>query len=230
MDSGFEKIEKKNVSDEVYKQIMKKIINGDWEPGQKIPSENHLGAILNVSRHTIRGALNRLNALGLLETKHGEGTFVKTLDPSLYLNSLVPVVFFEKHSYKTIMEFRRGIEIEATSLAAKNADKEDLEELDRLVDELIRNKDNLDSYAGFDIDFHVAISRASKNKMFAQTMNIIRALLSSQLQEDMVGHGIGIGYKFHIEILKAIKNRDAEQASALMKEHLNIVIDTIDKN
>ena len=227
MSSRFEKIEKLNVSNEVYKQIMEKIINGDWEPGVKIPSENELCGTLGVSRHTVRAVLNKLNALGLLETRHGEGTFVKKLDPSLYLNSLVPVVFFGKHEYKTIMEFRKGIEIEATRLAARNASDEDIRELQRITDELVRNRDNLERYAEYDIDFHVAISIASKNKMFAQTMNIIKALLSAQLQENMSGHGNVLGFQYHIEILKAIQNRDPDTASENMNKHLSLIIERL---
>ncbi len=226
--SRFEKIEKQNVGNEVYKQMMEKIINNVWEPGSKIPSENELCTNLGVSRHTVRAALNKLNALGLLETKHGEGTFVKKLEPSLYLNSLVPVVFFGKHEYRTIMEFRKGIEVEATWLAAKNATEENIAELQHIVDELIKNKDDIESYAEFDIDFHVAISKASKNPMFSQTMNIIKAILSAQLQENMNSHGNNLGFKFHLEILDAIKNRDSETASSCMSRHLSLVIDKLE--
>ena len=229
MSNRFEKIEKQSVSNEVYKQIMEKIINGDWEPGVKIPSENELCGILGVSRHTVRSVLNKLNALGLLETRHGEGTFVKKLDPSLYLNSLVPVVFFGKHEYKTIMEFRKGIEIEASRLAAKNATDEDVEELQFIADELVKNKDNLERYAEYDINFHVAVSSASKNKMFAQTMNIIKALLSAQLEENMYGHGNVLAFNSHLEILEAIKNRDPDLAGNIMNKHFSLIIEKLEE-
>ena len=229
MSNRFERIEKQSVSNEVYKQIMEKIINGDWEPGVKIPSENELCGTLGVSRHTVRSVLNKLNALGLLETRHGEGTFVKKLDPSLYLNSLVPVVFFGKHEYKTIMEFRKGIEIEASRLAAKNASDEDIEELQYIADELVKNKENLETYAKYDIDFHVAVSTASKNKMFAQTMNIIKALLSAQFQEVMSEHGNILAFDLHFEILDAIKNRDSEAAGNIMNKHFSLLIEKLEE-
>lgn len=223
----FEKIEKLNVTNEVYKQIMDKIINGDWEPGLKIPSENDLSRLFGVSRHSIRSVLNKLNALGLLETKHGEGTFVKKLDPSLYLNSLVPVVFFGNHEYITMMEFRKGIEIESARLAAKNASEEDIKELEELMDALEKSKDDIDQYAEYDINFHVALSKASKNMMFFQTMNILKALLASKFQACISTYGNAQSFEFHANILKAIKNHDPDAASNYMREHLKWLIDQL---
>ncbi len=222
-----EKIEKLNLSNEVYKHIMDKIINGDWEPGLKIPSENDLSRSFGVSRNTIRSVLNKLNALGLLETKHGEGTFVKKLDPSLYLNSLVPVVFFGNHEYITMMEFRKGIEVESARLAAKNATEEDIEELEALMDALEKSKDDIDQYAEYDINFHVALSKASKNMMFFQTMNILKALLASKFQECISTYGNSKSFEFHADILQAIKNRDPETASNHMREHLRWLIEQL---
>ena len=62
--------------DIVYKQLLDNIKAGVWKSGDKLPTENELSKELNVSRVTIRAALQRLRSIGLVESKHGKGTFV----------------------------------------------------------------------------------------------------------------------------------------------------------
>nr|WP_094551660.1 galactonate dehydratase [Petroclostridium xylanilyticum] len=69
-------IQKKNVVDEVYAQMKELIVNGDWEPDSKIPSEHELAKSFNVSRNTVRSAIQKLSAIGVLITRQGQGTFV----------------------------------------------------------------------------------------------------------------------------------------------------------
>src|SRR5690554_8067982 len=81
---------RENLSRQVFEQLKQQIIIGRWKPGKKIPSENELSEMLNVSRVTVREALQTLVALDLLEKKQGEGTFVKELSGETYIDALLP--------------------------------------------------------------------------------------------------------------------------------------------
>lgn len=73
-------INKVNVSEQVFSQLKKAIVEGVWKPGDKIPSENELASSFGVSRMTVRQSLQKLIALGLIETKLGDGSYVRVLE------------------------------------------------------------------------------------------------------------------------------------------------------
>ncbi len=163
---------------------MEKIINNVWNPGSKIPLENELCINLGVCRHTIRAVLNKLNALGLFETNHDEGAFVKKLEPSRqYILTLLFLLFsWESINIEQLWNSEKVLKLKQYGWL-QNVTEENIAELQLIEDELTKNKDYIESYAEYDIDFHVAISKASKNQMFLQTMNIIKVILSAQLHE-----------------------------------------------
>ena len=68
-------IDRISISDQVLEEIKEKINSGIWTRGSKVPSETELQEMFNVSRNTIRGCMQKLSAMGVLEIKHGEGTF-----------------------------------------------------------------------------------------------------------------------------------------------------------
>ena len=64
-------VKKVNIGDQVYNQMKDQIMSGVWVPGEKIPSENQLMEVFGVSRGTVRQAIQKLSAVGLLETRRG---------------------------------------------------------------------------------------------------------------------------------------------------------------
>lgn len=76
METNIEKVNRRTVADQVFHIILKKISSGEWKIGEKIPSEIELAQDLGVSRTTLKMALQKLNTLGMLETRVGEGSFV----------------------------------------------------------------------------------------------------------------------------------------------------------
>jgi GntR family transcriptional regulator, transcriptional repressor for pyruvate dehydrogenase complex len=73
------KLNIKTLSDKIVDQIKECIISGEWKPGERIPSENDLTKQLNVSRISVRDAIQRLIGMGVLKVRVGEGTFVTDL-------------------------------------------------------------------------------------------------------------------------------------------------------
>ena len=78
--SGVKPIKRVSVGEQVFTQLKELLVQGEWKPGEKLPSENELAAQFGVSRITVRQALQKLGALGLVETRLGEGSFVKQLE------------------------------------------------------------------------------------------------------------------------------------------------------
>lgn len=217
-------INKNNVSNEVFEQMLSALINKEWVPGSKLPSENELKDMLGVSRNTIRQVVHKLNALGLTETRTGQGTYVKQVDVSFYTNFILPSIFLGDHDYRILMEFRKGIEVEGAKLAAERATEDDICVLEAIMEKLIANSYDIGVYSNIDTDFHVAIAEISKNEMFLKVMNMIKYLLSLRFEEGIRRFGNESSVKIHQKILDAIREHDPEKAGKYMDQHLTSII------
>ena len=126
------RIKKVSASEQVCEAIQEQISGGVWRVGDKLPSESELAQKFGVNRLTVRMALQKLNALGIVETRTGSGTFVIEFDFEGYLKTASR--FFEQSGMmQNVTEFRNHIEIECARLAMERATPEDLAELERLA-------------------------------------------------------------------------------------------------
>ena len=112
-------IEKKNVADEVFEKMLNMIIEGDWKKGEMIPSENELREAFTVSRSTVRQAVQRLSALGIVRSRQGKGTYVEQVDTSFYLNLLIPSLMLSGGDSISILEFTKSIQVECVRIVSQ---------------------------------------------------------------------------------------------------------------
>jgi GntR family transcriptional repressor for pyruvate dehydrogenase complex len=213
------KIIKGSVSDQVFLQLKENVVKGIWRPGEKIPSENQLVSLFGVSRASIRMAIQRMITLGLLESRVGNGTYVRQFTPGTYINELVSLGLKPEDQLE-IMEFRRALESEAIRLAAEKATDEDLRELEEIH---LRARDafkrlDQETYFKEDMQFHMQIFRMSKNSLFVTTVKTLADVLFSHFYS-IVKDFFETSEVFpsdeadkHTVILKALKNRDAKAA------------------
>jgi GntR family transcriptional repressor for pyruvate dehydrogenase complex len=172
------KINKGSVSDQVFVQLKENIVKGIWQPGEKIPSENQLVSLFGVSRASIRMAIQRMITLGLLESRVGNGTYVRQFTPSTYINELVSLGLKPEDQLE-IIEFRKALETEALRLAAARATGEDLHELEEIYARARKAFKNLDleTYFKEDMQFHMQIFKMSKNSIFMKTVQTLGDVL-----------------------------------------------------
>ena len=123
-----------------------------WPPDSKIPSENELRSSLSVSRDTVREAIKRLGALGLLESKQGKGTFVRKVDVGFYLNLVVPSLFLDEHDSVNILQFMKAIQAESVRFACRKAREEDIRVLEDLLEKM-KDSGDYEDYFTYDIGF-----------------------------------------------------------------------------
>lgn len=120
------KIKKTSAADLVCQKMKELVADGTWVADQKIPSEADLAENFGVNRLTVRIALQRLNALGVLETRVGEGTYVRTFDFDRHLTEIADFYVNDK-VMDDALEFRGVIELAAAKLAVKRWQGNDLE-------------------------------------------------------------------------------------------------------
>lgn len=221
-------IRKNSISVEILEQIKENIRQGEWKPGEKIPSENELKDMFGVSRNSVRTALHQLIALGILESRHGEGTFVTELSPGIYMNALIPALTLDNDGLLEMLEFRKVIEVESVKLAALRATAEDIEELENMLDRmnyLTDTRYDTHRFAEEDSRFHGILVRCARNSVLLKVYMIIKELLLSNQVEIQKLIGPALAFKFHPLILDAIKRRDPVAASKLMDEHIQVTIE-----
>jgi GntR family transcriptional repressor for pyruvate dehydrogenase complex len=228
---SIQSIQKHNVVNAVYEQIKEKLLDGSWPPGSKLPSEAELTASFNVSRVSIRSAVQRLRDLGIVVTQQGKGSFVSNdLSRQTLLNEHQPIMHLSKEEFHDMMIFRQTVEFKCMELAVKNATEENITELESALNRMLINKDDYKKYSQADYDFHLAIARASQNKVFYNIILSIKDIYYYYLEELNRALGISMeSVEAHIKVFMAIKNRDSSTAVAVLNSSMNENVDAIDK-
>ena len=222
------KIKKVSVVDQVSEALKENILNHTWELGDKLPSEGELADTFGVNRLSVRMALQKLNTLGLLETRVGDGTYVRKFSMAPYMNEIADIYLDEKH-LNDVRELRNLLEGEAMRIAAAGSTKEEQEELKRrlAVYEEKRSRVKaepeseaaLDALAEADFEFHHQVIRMSHNDLYVDIylmtkkviIRHIRDLLKSRIRKEFaLEEKSGKRTDEHIEIINGICNADME--------------------
>lgn len=231
------RLNKKNMSEQIVDIIIEKIRSKDLNPGDKLLNERELAASLGVSRVPLREALRSLNNMGLLVTKHGEGTFVKQYDTEKLGDNLRLYSMLNETPIKEMMQLRKIMEQEAARLAAQNATEEDIEKI-RSYKEMrekkyfsrLTNAGYIDQCHEMDTLFHRAIAEATHNSVFINFLDVICNSINIHQKKASSRPGMfEITSEHHNEILWAISNHDPERAAAAMLKHLEEVEKEVNK-
>lgn len=229
MTSGFKAIEKKNIVEDVFEQIKDKIVSEAWQAGQKIPSENELCSMFNVSRVSVRSAVQKLRDLGLITTRHGKGSFVSERATNFDIHMTAPIMNLSEKEFLDIMEFRNLLETKCIELAVERADDDDIAAIERALNEMKAHQHDYTKYSIADYQFHLAIVKASKNELFVHIMDRIKNVYYYHLTElNRVLADMEDSVSGHTQQLEAIKSRDMEAVRRLVYEgNSNVTVQTI---
>ncbi len=213
-------VKQQKVSDQVYEQLLTQIKNNTWVEGEKLPSENELRIQLGVSRISVREAVQKLTALGIVETRHGEGSFVKKVTSDNYKDMLFPAFMINNNTLNEILEYRSIMEVGAISLACDRITEEEIDNLERIVTRMEKNTDNYKKFASDDLAFHNTIARASKNDLIINVCVFVFELMAASMEHIVTKLGMIDGKHFHRLILEKLKQHDKEGAVQAMRSHV----------
>ena len=210
--------QKKNVVNDVFERLRQKLTDGNWTPGSRLPSEQELCNMLNVSRVSVRSAVQRLRDLGVVITRQGSGSYIsEDFTPQSLNNRLHPVMNLSKEEFHDMMVFRQTVEFKCMELAVIHATTEDVLALEQALNRMLVNKNDYKKYSEADFDFHLAIAKASQNKVFYNVMLSIKDSYYYYLEE--LNRALGITLESvdtHIKVYLAMKNRDAATAVQIL--------------
>ena len=218
------RVRQTGVKDQVFAQIRDQIMDHTWPPGSKIPSEKALAETLGVSRVSIREALHMLASLGLLESRQGEGTYVREYTGTIFLNTLLPSIALDKLDILHVLEYRKIAEKGNVALAVERAGSAEIEELERSLRTMEERKDDPRAFAEADLSFHLLVAKATGNPIVMKVNAIIADILKDSMYGIVESLGPRDGLYYHRKILDAIINRDVPLAENLMEEHIERTI------
>jgi GntR family transcriptional repressor for pyruvate dehydrogenase complex len=203
-----------------------RIRDGSLAAGDKLPTEAEIMGEFGVSRTVVREAISKLQASGLVQTRHGIGTFVVGLGDAAPFR-VSPEQLATLRDVIALLELRIGIETEAAGLAALRRTEQNLIYMRSAVQAFERAIEQGRDAVGPDFQFHLEIARATQNPHFADIMGslgssiIPRARLDAPVdQSDERRQYLQSVNREHQSILDAIAAQDAESARAAMRTHL----------
>jgi DNA-binding FadR family transcriptional regulator len=217
-------IKKESVRGQVFWQLRDQIIRRTWPPGSKLPSEHELSRTMGVSRVSIREGIQHLVSLGVLETRHGEGTFVRELSGHVQFNALIPLLVLDDIDTLHVLEYRRIVEKGTAALAAERAADQDLVEMESVYDQMVQVRDNVAEFARADLEFHLVLAKATANPVIIKVNNVLRSILEVSMENIVSTLGMEDGLHYHRLIIEAIRARDAQRAESIMQEHVDRTI------
>jgi GntR family transcriptional regulator, transcriptional repressor for pyruvate dehydrogenase complex len=220
----------------VAKQIEKLILDGKIQEGQKLPTEKELCETLRVSRASVREAMAQLLAKGLVRKRMHAGYYIeKSFDHMKAANGVISLLLEEDSYPIEILQARLMIEPKMCELAASQATDSDIVTLNTILKKMKTLSDDPAKHLAVDVDFHVQISRITKNRVIKKIYPILADLIKKDLWPIMKERSWSKENRFkmyeiqHTEIFKAISQRDGKHAQNAMKDHLNFIIDDITK-
>ncbi|MCU0560352.1 MAG: FCD domain-containing protein [Desulfobacterales bacterium] len=217
---------KTSTVDAVVEIILNQLKLGTLKPGGRLPSQRRLAASLGVSRSTIREALNTLAGMGHLFCAQGKGTFVHAAASPAGAVSAHPSASFPSGSILELMEARELLESKSAELAALRGRREEFGRIRKAVREIGRSGDDVSHFFNADLEFHLAVAKASGNQtIFEMVEVLIQKVLSyhKHFRATSSPEVRASTHKTACRLMRHLARGDGAQAAEEMRRHLNLV-------
>lgn len=221
MNAEFRSIVKSTLADEVAQRVTKMIHEGIYEDGDQLPAISDMASRFGVGHPTLREALKKLEALGVVKIEHGSGVYVQNNQDVLLLSNPIFAGEVSKKMMLDLIEARIPIELKSVGQAAENATEKHIEQLKELLDEAQQNIEDDEALNQANMAFHREVAIASGNVVIAQMLEVLSNLFEHEQRTLLDIHGSRKeDHSEHLRILEAIQAGDKELAQQRMREHL----------
>lgn len=209
--------------EEVVRHVALLIERGGLKPGSQLPPERRLADQLGVSRPTIRAGIQALVGMGVVEARHGAGTFVTAGPPRLGAEPLGFLAALHGFTRDEMFEARRVLEIGAAGLAAERATGERLASMSEEVTGMFATLDDPPAFLVHDVRFHRAVAAGSANPVIAALVEMVSSLVyERRLKTVQRAKDLKESAEMHRRIYQAIRDHDPVKARSEMGAHLDL--------
>jgi GntR family transcriptional repressor for pyruvate dehydrogenase complex len=215
-----------HVFNAVFKDLQKRIRQGDWLAGERLPAITQFAKELNVSTSSLREALRSLQSIGLVKIVHGKGVYVTGARPFTDLSSHFQAV--GSGLVVALAETRRILEPELAALAAVRGTEAEFKEIENLACQMEQIAKDGQDFAELDVQFHSSIARAARNPILSKMLEGLGDLfLESRRRVVIDPPAILRSARYHLLIVDALITHNAPQARLLMQAHMNSMLDDV---
>lgn len=217
-------IKKISVVDAVMEQILSCVRLGQFVEGERIPSERELTTMLQVSRTALREAIKRLQSMGILTVRHGDGTYLESCarqNELLFREKLKTLFELGEVGIQDFVHARLMLENNAVRLAVERADEEDFDRLEVINKKALENISKPNVFAQCDINFHQTLCEISRNPVLIRFTLSIMDLLTEQIHRSIFNHcNLAQPFRHHQQIIDALRTRNTRLALKSVENHL----------
>ena len=224
MKHSFEPVVKQSLSDKLARQIRGTIQNGNYRRGDRLPPIVEMARRFEVGQPSIREALKKLEAMGVVQIRHGSGVFVSRSEEMLVLASPDYAGTVTKKLLLDLIRARIPIEVQSAADAVRHATPEQVLELKRVLAAAGQHLSDDETLNSYNMEFHGKIALASGNSVTAQLLSVLHELFTDEQRLILGIFGSREkDHQDHVQILEAIERRDESLAVERMRSHLESV-------
>ena len=197
---------------EIQIRIRRYIAEQQLQPGDRLPSEEALCTQLGVGRSAVREGLKGLEAIGLIESRRGAGSYVAQFDPGRYIEYFTASSLLDDLSIQELTEVRSLLEVAWVADAVQRLTDEDINDLLAAFERMREHAALGQSYRWDDFEVHRIIMRHVPNRLIRSMLDALYTLYELHPAPIEGGSNIGIDIEQHEMLVQAVISRDAERA------------------
>ena len=217
-------IDNSSVVDKILLQIRNAITSGRFKMGQKLPSEFELMEELNVSRNSLREAMKILSAMGVVEIRRGDGTYICDNIKPRVMDNVIYSVLMESSSAEEIIELRQTLDEDVLKLAMHKCTDEQISNLEKLIEGMRASfkEGNISRAAQLDYQFHLYLTECCQNKLLSHIVNGVYGLFENSIENNIRTESLfAQADQHHQEMVDCLKAKDDARVSEVISHSLS---------
>lgn len=220
-DISYGEMDRTVLSEKIANRLLTLIKEKQLRPGDRLLPERELAEMMKVSRPSLREALRALQIMNIIENRQGSGNYITSLEPEQLVEHLDIVFALDDSTYHDLFQARRVLETGIAEMAALHITDEELDLMERSIEEATAVIDDPDAFMEADMELHGMILKAARNRImpvFMQSINKISLFSRRRTGEDINVRKRTL--RDHGAIVAALRARDPENAKKAMMQHL----------
>ncbi|MFI3257434.1 MAG: FadR/GntR family transcriptional regulator [Spirochaetales bacterium] len=217
-------IDKKSIVDQVMERIISNIIDGTYPPGTKLPNEYELMSVFGISRNSIREAIKILVAMGILEIKRGDGTYVcSQINPSMF-DRVVYSMISGISTGSELLELRQVLDESTVRMATHKITADEITALKDNIGKMQKafSDGEIELAREYDFDFHMMLIEACKNTFFSRLVKGVYGIFYQSIGDTVKAEKIESKADiYHAQMLDCVINKDFEKIHRVVCDSLS---------
>lgn len=214
-------MKKTSTTEIIVQNLISLIGQRSLQPGDKLPPERELCELIGVSRPVLREALKALQVMNIINIRQGAGAFVRSLEPENIMEHLDIVFHLDSSLYHDLYEARRVLESSVAQMAATRITDDELAAIEENIRRAADKTNDEDVFYQLDLEMHNMILKAANNRVMPVFMQSINKLVLMMREKTNAQPRIRQNtIRDHVQILDALKKRDANAAGRAMEQHI----------